>query len=300
MPQKLINLQTTDYEHPFDKAALEALRKVPKFDSVVNFVLNWTTIKWHIVELCGSAFHVTNKSCPELYNLIEESARILELDVIPEIYTKWTYGLNAYTTGYKNDTILVLYSGAIDLLPDNELQYIIGHEMGHIKSGHVLYHTMANVINQVLQQMGILASVATPIKLGLSYWNRMSEFTADRAGLLACQDLNAALSATMKMAGIPQKYFNVTNPHVFAEQARDFLTRYGDTANTIIRNISILDDSHPWTVMRAAELIKWVESGEYDRILNKIPTKTCPVCRHEIDKTVLKCPMCGYVGDRWI
>lgn len=107
MPQKLINLQTTDYEHPFDKAALEALRKVPKFDSVVNFVLNWTTIKWHIVELCGSAFHVTNKSCPELYNLIEESARILELDVIPEIYTKWTYGLNAYTTGYKNDTILV-------------------------------------------------------------------------------------------------------------------------------------------------------------------------------------------------
>lgn len=299
MARKLINLKTTDYEHPFDKAALEALRKLPKFDSVVNFILNWTSIKWHIVELCGSAFHVTPKSCPELYKLVEDTAKTLEIDIIPEIYTKWTYGLNAYTTGYQKDTILVLYSGAVDLLPDSELKFIVGHEMGHIKSGHVLYHVMANVIGQAIQQMGLLASAAAPIQLALTYWNRMSEFTADRAGLLACQDLDAALGATMKMAGIPQKYFNTANPHVFAEQAREFLTRYGDTANTIIRNISILDDTHPWTVMRAAELIKWVESGEYDKILNKVPTKKCPLCNHEVDATLVRCPVCGYTADNW-
>ena len=299
MTKKLINLKSTDYEHPFDKAALETLRKVPMFDSVVNFVLNWTTIKWNVVELCGSAFHVTNKSCPELYRLAENTAKILEIDIMPEIYTKWTYGLNAYTTGYKEDTILVLYSGAVDLLPDSELKYIIGHEMGHIKSGHVLYHVMAGVINQVIQQMGLLAGAATPIQLGLGYWNRMSEFTADRAGLLACQDLNAALGAIMKMAGIPQKYFNVADPSVFAEQAQEFLTRYGDTANAIIRNISILDDSHPWTVMRAAELIKWVESGEYDNILNGTPTKVCPICQTQIDASLQKCPVCNYEGNDW-
>lgn len=297
MIQKLINLQTTDYEHPFDKAALKTMRSLPKFDTVVNFILNWTTIKWHIVELCGSAFHVTPKSCPELYDLVEETAETLEIDIMPEIYTKWTYGLNAYTTGYKSDTILVLYSGAVDLLPDQELRYIVGHEMGHIKSGHVLYHVMASVIGQAIQQMGLLASAAVPIQLALGYWNRMSEFTADRAGLLACQNLDAALSAIMKMAGIPQKYFNIADPHVFAEQAQEFLTRYGDTANTIIRNISILDDSHPWTVMRAAELIKWVESGEYDRILHKVPTKICPVCEAVVDAAISKCPRCGYVWD---
>lgn len=300
MAQRLINLKTTDYEHPFDRAALEALRNLPKFDSVINFILNWTSIKWHIVELCGSAFHVTQKSCPELYKLVEDTAKTIELDIIPEIYTKWTYGLNAYTTGYKNDTILVLYSGAIDLLPDPELKYIIGHEMGHIKSGHVLYHTMGQVIGQAIQQMGLLATAAVPIQLALGYWNRMSEFTADRAGLLACQDLDAALGATMKMAGIPQKYFNTTNPKVFAEQAQEFLTRYGDTANTIIRNISILDDTHPWTVMRAAELIKWVESGEYDKVLNKVPTKTCPICKNMVEESAQRCSVCGYTGENWI
>lgn len=297
MIKKLIDLKTTDYEHPFDRAALNAMRSLPRFDSVVNFILNWTSIRWHIVELCGSAFHVTPKSCPELYKLVEDTAKVLEIDIIPEIYTKWTYGLNAYTTGYREDTILVLYSGAVDLLPDSELKYIVGHEMGHIKSGHVLYHVMATVISQAMQQMGVLATAAAPIQLALGYWNRMSEFTADRAGLLACQDLDAALSATMKMAGIPQKYFNVTNPHVFAEQAQEFLTKYGDTADTIIRNISILDDSHPWTVMRAAELIKWVESGEYDKILNKVPTKICPICKEQIDLELQRCPICNNVFD---
>lgn len=293
MAQKLINLQTSVYEHPFDKAALEAMRKVPMFDNVTNFVLNWASIKWEIVKLCGSAFHVTDRSCPELFNLVRDAARILDVEHVPEIYTEWTYGINAYTTGYKNNTILVLFSGAVDLMPDSELTYIIGHELGHAKSGHVLYHVMANFISEIINEMGLLGKFATPLQLALGYWNRMSEFTADRAGLLACQDLEAALSATMKMAGIPRRYFNTADPHVFAEQAKEFMSRYGDTANTIIKNISILDDSHPWTVLRAYELIKWVESGEYERILSETAGTTCPACGEQVATGTTCCPICG-------
>ena len=294
MSQKLLNLKTTDYEHPFDKAALEAVRSIPIIDSVANFVLNWTTIKWQMVNLCGSAFHVTGGSCPELFNLVHDTAKILEVDHLPEIYTQWCYGINAYTTGYKNDTILMLYSGTVDLLPDPEIRYIVGHEMGHIKSGHVLYHVMASYITQIISEMGIVGKIGLPLQLALFKWSRMSEFTADRAGLLTCQDLEAALSATMKMTGLPRRYFNTSDPHVFAEQAKEFLTRYGDTAHTIIRNISILDDSHPWTVLRAAELIKWVESGEYDRILNKTAGIVCPGCGNQIVVGTKRCPICGY------
>lgn len=293
MSKILFNLKTADYEHPFDRAALEAVRKLPMFDSVTNFVLNWTTIKWQVVNLCGSAFHITETSCPELYSLIRDVAKTLEVDHLPEIYSEWSYGVNAYTTGYKDNTLLVMQTGAVDLLTDAELRYIVGHEMGHIKSGHVIYHIMASFITRIVTEMTILGKFATPIQLGLLYWNRMSEFTSDRAGLLACQDLEAALSATMKMAGLPKRYFNTTDPHLFAQQAQEFLNRYGDTANTVIRNISILDDSHPWTVMRAAELIKWVESGEYDRILNNTAGKVCPSCGSQIEIGTTKCPVCG-------
>lgn len=295
MAQKLLNLQSSDYEHPFDKSALETMRNLPMFGTVTNFVLNWTTIKWRIVNLCGSSFHVTDSSCPELYKIIRDAARTLDIDHIPEVYSQWDYGINAYTTGFDKDTILVLYSGAVDLLPDPELTYIIGHELGHVKSGHVLYHVMAGFITQIINAMGLLGKFAEPIKLALLYWNRMSEFTADRAGLLACQDLDAVISAIMKMSGIPKRYFNIADPHIFAEQAQEFLTRYGDTANTIIRNISILDDSHPWTVMRAAELIKWVENGEYASLLARTSGITCPACGSEIEKGLSRCPVCGNI-----
>lgn len=291
--QQLLNLQTSAYEHPFDKAALGALKKIPLLESVTNFFLNWSTIKWELVALCGSSFHVTKDSCPELFNLVRRTADTLDIDRLPQIYTKWTYGINAYTTGHKDNTVLVLYTGAVDLMPEPELTFIIGHEMGHIKSGHVLYHIMAQNIAQLGVDMGLLGSVITPLIIGFNYWSRMSEFTSDRAGLLACQDLDAALSATMKMAGLPQKYFNTTNPHIFAEQAQEFLSKYGDTANAIIKNISILDDSHPWTVMRAAELIKWVESGEYDRILSGTQGKKCAICHQAVSPEATVCPVCG-------
>lgn len=294
MKQTLINLQSNEYEHPFDRAALEALRKVPGFDTVMNFVLNWTTIRWHVIELCGSNFHVTKESCPELYKLVRETAETLDIDRLPEIYTQWSYGINAYTTGYKDNTIMVIQSGAVDLMNDPELCYVIGHEAGHIKSGHVLYHVIVNFFSQIVANTVIAGKLALPLQLALNYWYRMSEFTADRAGLLVCQDLDAALSAIMKMAGIPKRYFNTANPHVFAEQAKEFMSKYGDTIDKIIRNISILDDTHPWTVMRAYELIKWVESGEYDRLLTKHTGKICPMCKKAVEKNMAKCPVCGY------
>ena len=294
MKQTLLNLQPTEYEHPFDKAALEVLRKMPGFDTVMNFVLNWTTIRWHVVELCGSNFHVTNESCPELYKLVMEAAETLDIDRLPEIYTQWSYGINAYTTGYKDNTIMVIKSGAVDLMSDSELSYVIGHEGGHIRSGHVLYHVVVTFFSQIVVSTVLAGKLVLPLQFALNYWYRMSEFTADRAGLLVCQDLDAALSAIMKMAGIPQRYFNTTNPHVFADQAKEFMFKYGDTIDKIIRNISILDNAHPWTVMRAYELIKWVEDGEYDRLLREHSGKICPMCKKAVEKEMTKCPVCGY------
>lgn len=294
MKQRLINLQSTTYEHPFDRVALEKLRALTGFDTVANFVLNWTNIKWNMVQLCGSNFHVTKESCPELYSLVHEAAETLDIDRLPNIYTQWSYYVNAYTTGYKNDTILVLHTGAVDLMPDPELTFVIGHELGHIKSGHVLYHVMGQVFAEIISSAVLAGKLLVPIQLALGYWNRMSEFTADRAGLLACQDLDATLGAIMKIAGIPKRYFNIADPHVFVKQAEEFMQQYGDTANAIIRNISILDDIHPWTVMRAYELVKWVESGDYQKILDAHLGKQCPMCGQYVECEVAACPVCGY------
>ena len=291
MIQKLIHLKSTEYEHPFDRAALEKVNSIPLLPQATNFLLNWVVIKWKIVGLCGSNFHVTRESCPDLFRLAKDVTETLDLDRLPNLYMEQDYYVNAYTTGYQNDAFIVVTTGAVDKLSDEELQFIIGHEAGHVKSGHVLYHLMTAFISQILTNVPALG---TALPSALNYWNRMSEFTADRAGLLACQDLNAALSAIMKMSGLPERYYKNASIDGFMKQAREFDEQYGGTTDKIIKTISILDEDHPWTIIRAAELIRWVESGEYDRILRKTKGKVCPKCKKEIAEDMLVCPICGY------
>lgn len=289
--RNLVGLLPQTYEHPFDQAALKALKAIPAFDKVVNFMLNWSYIKWQVIELQGSNFKVTRDSCPELYRLVKEVGKTLDVKDFPKIYTQWGYNINAYTAGYDDDVLLVIYSGAVDLLTKEELGYVIGHEMGHIKSGHNLYHYMASVIGGAAAFIPGGQAMVAPIYAALMYWDRMSEFTADRAGLLACQDIDVAINSIIKMSGLPMKYFENMNRESFLEQAREFEEKYSGFADKLIKTVSIFDETHPWTVMRAAELLKWYNSGEYNRILETV--KLHDNCNNWIPAESQICPFCG-------
>lgn len=289
----LFGLDSKSYEHDFDKSALKALKALKGFDSVVNFFLNWTYIKWHVIELQGSNFLVTRESCPELYDIVHDVADTLDVRPLPRFYTQWGYCVNGYTTGYKEDTLLVLNSGTVDLLSEDELRYVTGHEMGHIKSGHVLYHTMGQLFNSALSEIPIVGSLAKPIYYALMYWIRMSEFTADRAGLLACQNIDAAISAIIKMSGLPLKYFDKMDREAFIKQATEFRSSFSGAADTAIKTLTIAGSTHPWTVLRAAELLAWYESEEYHNILNSAKSQECEACHLQIPSGASKCPYCG-------
>lgn len=292
MAVKLYGLDSREYEHPLDRKTLTALTNLRGFDKIVNAFLNWEYVKWELVEMKGGNFHVTEKSCPELYNKIKESAHTLNMTDFPHIYTKWGYFVNAYTMGYKENVCLVLYSGAVDLLNDGELGFIIGHELGHIKSNHNLYYIMAAKIAQFIVNIPLAGDLAQPLVIALKHWSRMSELTADRAGLLACQDKDAVLDTLIKMTGIPRKYHNKVDKQFILEQAREF-EELLSSSEQILKHISILNDDHPWTVMRAAELIKWIDEGEYDRLIEAHKGKECLTCRHSIPAKATRCPYCS-------
>lgn len=289
----LFGLDAKSYEHDFDKAALKTMRALPGFDTVVNFFLNWTYIKWHVIELQGSNFLVTRESCPELYELVHDVADTLDVRPLPRFYTQWGYNINGYTTGYKEDTLLVLNSGTVDLLEEDELRFVAGHEMGHVKSGHVIYHTMGELFNNAIGQIPLVSSLTTPIYYALMYWIRMSEFTADRAGLLACQNIDAAISAIIKMSGLPIKYFEKMDKASFIKQANEFKNSFSGFTDKAIKTITIASSSHPWTVLRAAELISWYESDNYKQLFEAKTSIVCSVCREQIPADSKKCPICG-------
>jgi len=194
---ELIKLHPYEYEHPFDTKALNLLQSIPGLDLVVRQFNKHAIERYITIQYTGSNIHITPENYPKIHKLLEIVCDTLYLPDKPDLYLEWGYNINGFTIGVDNPIIvpiIVLTSGAIDLLSENELLFLIGHEVGHIKSRHTLYQQMATylpVITSIIGQytLGIGKIVSTPLQLALSRWSRMSEFTADRAGLLACQDI---------------------------------------------------------------------------------------------------------------
>jgi tRNA G10 N-methylase Trm11 len=138
--------------------------------------------------------------------------------------------------------------------------------------------------------MGIGSLISMPLLISLFWWSRMSELTADRAGLLACQDLDAATRVMMKWSGMPRKHFRTMQREAFLEQARQFRDLDYSVLNRAWKWMYSLDMTHPWTVLRAAELMRWVESGEYQAVLDR---QTAEATRLSVAPTYAFCHNCG-------
>lgn len=262
----LYGLEHSEYEHPFDKKALITLESTPGLSTLGKFITRNTVEKYYKILKTGSGLKVTGDNYPSLYEYLQYACQILDLSPIPELYIEWGYDINACTIGSENP-IIILNSGLIDLCCDDEILYIIGHECGHIKSNHMLYHMMAGCINSIMDMMPGGNFVSAPLRYALYYWSRMSEYTADRAGLLCCQNMKAVVSSFIKMSGLPlQQYTNIDHKS-FIEQARQFQQLDYENLNKVIRTLIIAAESHPWTVMRATQLINWVDSGDVKTII---------------------------------
>lgn len=260
----LTGLQHGQYEHPFDKAALESLEKIRFLKTACEWVTTNFVERYYNVQYTGSHLKVTKDNYPTIYQYLEDACCILDLQKVPELYISWDYGINACTIGAENP-IIIINSGLIDLCKKDEILFIIGHECGHIKSNHMLYHMMAGMINTIIDAIPGGTLLAGGIQYALYYWNRMSEFTADRAGLLCCQNKNAMISSFIKMAGLPISEYKNIHPDTFIQQARNFKMLDYEGMNKVVKFLSIADDSHPWTVMRSAELLNWMDRGEYGK-----------------------------------
>lgn len=95
-------------------------------------------------------------------------------------------------------------------------------------------------------------------------WSRKSELSADRAGLLASQDPTAALRTHMKIAsGGTLEELDVTS---FLSQGAEY-DEGGDVRESLIKLSLLHQQSHPFAVVRATELRRWIDSGAYTAIL---------------------------------
>jgi Zn-dependent protease with chaperone function len=301
-PINLDGLYPQEYEHPDDASALDALSHTPGLERLVRRISAWGLERLERIRLTGSFLKVTPDNFPDLWHLLKAALDRLALPITPELYIKSDESVNAYTSGV-HKPVIVLNSGAIDQLKEDELLFVIAHEVGHIKSGHVLYYQIAGYIPILGSIVGDLTLgfgnfLSLGLQVALLHWQRTSELTADRAGLLACQDPDTAIHTMMKLAGLPQKYAENANAEDFIQQARDFEGFDLTTTDKVAKYLSIYSSNHPWTVMRAKELLTWIDSGGYDRVLKRLPPgsglkRFCDKCGAEADGEDTFCRKCG-------
>lgn len=263
----LTGISSRAWEHPADRGALTALRELRGFDDVVKtFFGMWNERGFRLAYL-ASAIRVDHRQYPAVYQRYTEAAQSLDVPELPELYVRQSPFLNGEAIGL-DKPFIVLPTASVQQLDEDELRALLGHELGHVRSGHAVYKTILMILTRWAASLSWLpvGSIALrAIIAAMLEWWRKAELSADRAGLLAGQDPAASLRLLMKMAGGGD--LSQIDTAAFLEQASEY-DGGGDVRDSLHKIRMTLWSTHPVPVARAAALRQWIDSGGYQRILD--------------------------------
>jgi Zn-dependent protease with chaperone function len=207
--------------------------------------------------LLSQAQKVTPESIPEMAPLIEVNSARLQVEPV-DVFIVPSNRLNAYTFGMDSPKAIVLYSPLFKIMDRDEIQFILGHEMGHVKLGHTVLNTLVGGMAGIPSSYGALAIM----ELAFRWWNRACEYSADRAGVLACAKPAKAISALVKLeagpAALTQVGMQAAIQHIESED------------DDILENIAELVATHPMVAKRVEEIRKFANSQAYRTLQAKM------------------------------
>ena len=258
----LPGISTRAWEHPADRGALVAMRRLRGFDTLLKAMSGLMRERGLRLQLLGSAVRVDDRQFERLHRLLQEACTTLDAPSVPEMYVSASPFLNASCVGMDTPVIIV-NSALVDLLSEEELRFVIGHELGHAMSGHAVYQTM---LQWMLSLSGLFSAIPAGgiafrvILVALMEWSRKSELSADRAGLLATQDPQTAFRVHMQLASAG--HLEDLDTTQFFAQGLEY-DEGGDLRESFLKAGLLQTQTHPFAVVRATELRRWIDSGDY-------------------------------------
>jgi Zn-dependent protease with chaperone function len=195
---------------------------------------------------------VSPQRTPELYAIFEKCRRRIQPGNVEAVVVP-SRQLNAYTFGFSDPKIVVLFDSLFKVMDQDELAFIIGHELGHVALGH----TWLNTLLGSAEMFPTSFSAAVVLTLAFRWWNRSCEYSADRAGLLACGNINKAVSALVKL---------VASNARSEEQLQQALQMIDKEDDSLMNVLGESLSTHPMIIRRVQELKHFAASSEYQRL----------------------------------
>lgn len=269
--QDFPGLQSNHYEHPDDRRLLSTARNIKGFDTVFKALSGAMFERQGYLMDLANAIRVSPSQHPQLYRVFQETVRALDVPE-PELFISNRPGINAYATG-SNKPYVVLHADLLHVMSSHEIQWVLAHELGHIKSGHVLYQGMMQFLTSgainFIPGIGLLfqQGLQQALMLGLLHWSRVAEFTADRAAALVTGSPELGVQTLLKLAGgwVDPDHFSL---EAFMKQGAEF-SDISDTFSGKVYNLmaGALEMTHPYPVIRAKALQEWHQSSSYQSLL---------------------------------
>jgi Zn-dependent protease with chaperone function len=264
MVTPLPQISSAAWEHPTDRAALAALQTIPGFDSVLRSVVGMFGERNIRINYQAQALEVGPNQYGDLHRMLADVCATLDTDP-PPLFVSQTPLANAGAVGMDNPFI-VLNSSLIELSTPEQVAFTLGHEVGHILSDHALYRTLLFLLLDFARPLTpVIGQAALPITLALLEWHRKSEVSCDRAGLLAVQDVDVALGALGMMAGGIRGREGEVDVEALKAQSAEYLDAEG--LDSFFKFMSTARQTHPFPVIRVAELTKFMTDGPYESIM---------------------------------
>lgn len=254
--------------HPSDVKAQSALEKIPGFKKLAKEFMNIIAEREYHIRHMSGAIKLGVNQMPEIYNLLPPICEKLGIDV-PELYVGLEREPNAYTIG-DTEPAIFLTSGLIETFTKEEIQVVIAHECGHILCHHTLYKSMARMLlqtgNSILKGT-VFELINYPLIIALYYWDRCSEFSADRVSAYFVGSSNLVSDVMMRFAGGTKNLGYELNKEEFLKQAVDYKD-YIDSSkvNKGFEILMYVNNDHPLLAYRAFEITEWCNSEDFYNI----------------------------------
>ena len=260
MPAILNGLKVSDFAHPDDLAAINALKKSAAINKITSFIEDTTTQTVLQTRTLGRCVRISQKSNERVYNIVRDTCNILNYDRVPEIFTFRSFGIDVDPHGVENP-VIEIPDFVLNSFDDSLLRFTLGRAITRLKSDYLKFYIAADAISTLSDMLPILSDAA---KIPLANWMRKSALTADRGGLLACQDFHSAMKFLMFKAGMPISQLENVHEDDYIETCVSE-SKIVNTAKYILT----LSNCKGWSNDRIIELYTWYARGNYDELLDE-------------------------------
>ena len=293
------------FRHPLDLQAEQALRSLPGFNLVASKFVEFIYERPQLVYLMGNSIQVGPRQYATIYGMFRECVRDLDIYPEPSLFVSQNPQVNSYAMGQEHPYI-VINTGLLDLLTNDEIKTVLAHELGHIKCGHTILIQMAmwmvnaaSVIGEMTFGLGNI--VSNGLIAAFYEWRRKAELSSDRAALLVMENPRTVMTTMMKISGGSNRFIDECSLEEFIKQSENYRNLDEDGLNQVYKALMYAGVngmlSHPFPVERIHYLQEWtnsseyrdIERGEYARVTVET-TNTAPTAseserlRREIDE----------------